>query len=96
MFSFSYVDPDLDILFENLIARIGNWIWKTPFPHYPLGVGDFMQSLSFLFTIFSGDLYLDACWLYRAFLDLPGYGLDSWRRSTLKGDCWCIEGEMER
>ena len=34
------------------------------------------------------------CLEYKALLDLPNYGSDSWRRHTLKGVCWCVQGEV--
>ena len=47
-----------------------------------------------LFNIFSDDLCFDAFIHYRAILDLPCYGSDSWRSYILKGPCWCIKGEV--
>ena len=75
------------------------WAWHHKYrglnltqAHYASRVGYFMQSLSsFLISlVVTFTLMLD----YRTLLDLSSYGSDSWKRYTLKGICWCSEGEL--
>ena len=51
----------IDILFEKLTLEIGDWNWETPFALYTSRDWDFMQNLSSLLKIFSGNLHLVLC-----------------------------------
>ena len=52
----------------------------------PLGLGFHAKSAFFL-NIFCRDLKFFSG-------DLPQYWSDSWRRYSLKGVCWCVDGDM--
>ena len=81
MFFLPHVDPDLDISFEKIVQIVQiDCIWKTPFAHYALGDGGFMQSLPF-FNILNGDLYLNAL-IIRLFQIYLGMG-QTLREGTL-------------
>ena len=68
-------------MLEKLTPQIGSSIWKTAFAQG--------QGMSF-FKIFLWWPALD----YRAFLDLPKYWSHSLIKYNLKGDCWCVDGDM--